>query len=516
MNNSKRKIDKVFSPLVDVLVVFVTLTAVFIVTILGDILGLTYHYTGSYDYSLSGSTDELFEEAMEKAKKEDERVTIYFCMSATELEAHSTGSEVYTTAKKFVERYPEFIQIKHVNIITRQDEDGNLFPLSKYETPQGVEYESEEEKPITRIYKTSVIFEYGENYRVITDTYTAAGFAPFFTLDSSYNDTAYNGEEVIASMITWVTTEESERKHAYFTQYHGEVADVALYNLLSCAGYYIDVVDLRKNEVPDNADLLIISNPTSDFEVSRDGSIRSEMDRLESYLASGGNLYVAIDPLVKKLSSLEALLADYGIEFSTSKTESGKVVRNIIKDPTNGITTDGFVLEAEYASSALANRISKRTSKYSDGSVLISQVASLKLNSEKNAAPLLKSSSSSVLEAGGKEVSSSGNYTIAAYSEMTHENGNTSHVFVIPSVYLTVSDNLVARGYNNKDFTYGLLEELFGAEDMPYGCNDVVYDTGTLEGLRMGTAKLYCAVIFLVPAALAVFGAVRIIRRKNR
>lgn len=496
--------DKVASAFIDALVVMITVVAVIIVSVLGSFFGLTYHYTSGYDYSLSGSTDELFKEAIDAGKK----VKIYFCMSDADLRAHSTGSEVYTTALMLEEKYDDFIDIEHINIITRQDEDGNLFPLSKYER--------DENNKVTRIYKTSVIFECGDNYRVITDTYTAAGFAPFFTLDSSLNDTAYNGEEVMSAMISWVTVDPEERKHAYFTKFHGEVADIAFSNLLTCAGYYIHEIDLRKEEVPANADLLVISNPTSDFETSRDGSVRCEMDRLRDYLDGGGNLYVAIDPLVKRLSVLEGLLAEYGIEFDTTTLSSGKTVRNIVKDPSNAITLDGFTIVADYASTDLGGRIANRVNRYSDGGVIVRQVAALKLSAEKNAKPLLVSSSSSVLEAGGSEVSSEGNYALAAYSEKQTENGGAARIFVIPSVYLAVSDSLIAREYSNKDFTYGLFDEFFGADNMPYGCNAVVYDTTTLEGLTMGTAKLYVALILLVPISLAVYGTVRIVRRRNR
>lgn len=504
MNSSKRKVEKISSVFVDVMVVVITVLSVFVISTLGNLFGLIYHYTGSYDYSLSGSTDELFKEAIDGDKK----VTIYFCMNDTELEAHSTGSEVYTTAKYFAERYPNFIEIKHINIITREDEDGNLFPLSKYETDV---YGNK-----TPIFKTSVIFECGDNYRVVTDTYTSAGFAPFFTLDSSMQDTSYNGEEVIASMVSWVTTDKEDLKHAYFTKHHGEIGDIAFYNLLSCAGYYIDEIDLRKSEVPEDADLLVISNPSSDFEMSRDGSIPTEIDRLRSYIKRGGNIYVALDPYVKKLTVLEGFLADFGIEFSTTKTESGATVRNMIKDSSNAITLDGFTLVSDYASSPLAKSISKKVSKYRDGGVVVREVSALKLDSSKNAYPLLVSSSSSVLEAGGKTVSDSGSYNIAAYSEKTTGTGKTARVFVIPSVYLAVSDSLIAREYSNKDFTYALLDEFFGAENMPYGCKAVVYDTQTLENLTMGTAKLYTAIILLIPVSIGVVGTVRLVRRKNR
>ena len=175
----------------------------------------------------------------------------------------------------------------------------------------------------TKLRRHSVIFECGENYRVITDTYTSAGFAPFFVVNSEKIALAYNGEETIASMISWVLTD--ERKTVYFTQYHGEIVDIQFSNFLASAGYYVDVIDLRRDEVPLDADLLIISSPTSDFE--KGSGVRAEMDRLKTYVERGGNIYVSLDPYVKKqMPTLYSFLAEWGIKFSTSEDKDGKPV----------------------------------------------------------------------------------------------------------------------------------------------------------------------------------------------
>ena len=89
-------------------------------------------------------------------------------------------------------------------------------------------------------------------------------------------------------------------------------------------------------------------------------------------------------------------------------------------------------------------------------------------------------------------------------------------IFVIPSIYLSASDALVSRGYSNKDFVYAVFDDFFGSDTPPYGCKPILYDTETLENLTMGTAKIYTALIMLIPAAAALVGAVILIRRKNR
>lgn len=463
--------------------------------------GWQYSYTDKYDYTLSGSTDGLFAEAIDKGKK----VKISFCMAEDEVEVHSTGAEVYTTAKNYAERYPELIELDFINIVTRQDKDGNLVKLSKYQTDMNG-------KP-TRILKTSVIFECGENYRVVTDTSTAAGFANFFNLDSSLYVNSYNGEEIIAAMVSWVLSD--EHKTAYFTQHHGETAEISFSNLLACAGYSLDVVDIRKNKIPDDCDLLVISNPTSDFEAAREGSdVIAEVDRLEAYIERGGNILVTLDPYVKSLPVLEGVLKDHGISFSTTETKDGKRLRNMIKENSNAITADGFTFVAEFAGSELGSAISNTVSKYSSGGVILRDASALELSGD--ATPVLVASDTARLEAGGSAVSTGGGYTVAAASEYVTRDGNLTKIFVVPSIYLAVSDSLITNGYSNKDFTYALFDEFYGEENMPYGCKSVVYSSQTLENLTMGTARLYTAIVLMIPAAIAVAGAVVVIRRKNR
>ena len=326
------------------------------------------------------------------------------------------------------------------------------------------------------------------------------------------NYTTPNGEEIIASMVSWVTVD--EHKKAYFTQRHGEQVDSSFVNLLLCAGYDMDVLDLRKNPIPDDASLLIISNPTSDFEASKDGSVYTETDKLRAYLERGGNLFVSLDPYAKTLTVLEDFLLQHGIGFSSTVDSSGKKIRNIVKDSQNAITSDGFTLVCDFAKGEVAKSISDRISDNSGGGVLIKDVSALEITG--NAKPILVSSGTSVLEAGGRVVSDSGEYNIAAFSEKATDSGAVSRIFVIPSIYLSVSDSLNSDGYSNKDFIYSLFEELFWDKTMPYGCTPISYSTQILQNLTMGTARLYTAIALLIPAAIALVGTVVLVRRKNR
>lgn len=484
-------------------VIAVILAVNVIFYILAITLGLYIVPPQGYKIELSGATDSLFAEAIAEKRK----VKITFCYPEADVKVHETGAPVYKTARELAERYPDFIELDFVNIITKRNDKGELVTLSKYQKDmRGNE---------TQIRKSSVIFESGRNYMVITDPYSSSGFSNFYTTDAEGYTTSYNGEEIMAAMVSWVLRD--EHKTAYLTTSHSEQADAAFANLLSAAGYYLDVINLRDTDIlpnDDNIGLVIISNPQSDFE--KGSGIRTEIEWLESYVNDyGGGLYVTLDPYVRRLPVLESFLSEYGLGFSVTE-EEGSVLRNIVKDATSAISTDGFAPIATHAEGELAGLIADKVDKYnSDGNVIFRDVCALNLTG--NAHPLLLSSSTSVLEAGGKTVSTGGGYCVAAYSEgEANFEGERGRVMLIPTIYATVSDALVSNGYSNKEFIFAALEELFGAEGIPYGCKPVLYESTTLENLTIGTARLYLVLILAVPAAIAVTGAVITVRRKNR
>ena len=468
----------------------------------------------SDDLTISGATDSLFPEERILGKK----VTVTFCQPYEDIQKSSSSIPrwVLSTAEQLSDRHPDFIEIRFVNIITKQvvsrndSSDIGYIDLTKYIS------HDESGNPLP-IYKSSVIFECGENFKVLTDNYTTAGYGDFFTLDSSGNAVAYNGEEVMASMISSVL--EDERKYAYFTTFHGEVADIGFRTMLVCAGYEVATINLREKEIPDDAGIVVISNPKNDFERAAAGSsvrteIRTEIERLESFLKRGGNLFVAIDPYAGKLPVLESFIADYGIKISSTERD-GKFYRNIIRDSENALPGDYFTLFADFADSGYGEAIEQTVSKYTESSVLLGSCAALEL--EGRAQPLLNASPSATAFAGKYEVDTNGGYCMSAVGTALDDSGKEAgKITVVPSIYLTATDVLVSGGYANRDFLYSMMECVYGDENIPYGCNIVFYSNDTLENLTVKEARIYTAVILAIPTVLACGGAVVVIKRKNR
>lgn len=499
--NTAVRSEKLFSHTLTAAFLAVVIIINVLLYILNLNLGAFYIVPGESDPTeLSGATDELFAAAGEEGAK----VKIRFCMAEDELKTSDTGMVVYSTAKKYEQRYPSLIELDYINVIRMVDKDGKPVDFEKYT------------KDETAIRTNTVIIECGENFEVITDAYSSSGFVGFYTTDAKGNAISYDGEAVFAGMISRVLR--GVTKKAYLTVGHTEQIDPAFSKLLLLAGYESDTISLSEKAVPDDCDLLIISSPRTDFETAGEDSkipyATTETGRLEAYLKRGGNLYVTLDPYVKELTALEGVLENCGISLSTSELE-GDEVRDIVKDTANAITTDGYTIVAEHAEGEVANKIAELTNKYNTGRVIAKYLGALHLTG--TAEPLLVSSSSAVCQFGETVTRDDGNFAVAAYNKFSYDGATEkATVFVCSSIYLTVSSALVTNGYSNRDFVFAVFDELFGLEGLPYGTESVVYDSGTLENLTMSTANLYTFIAFLVPMGIAILGVVIIVRRKNR
>lgn len=507
MKNTKQKLTAYFKSLnfsstvlvaaVIALVVFVNI----IIYTLSTVVPLGIQFSEEEDLTISDVGDYLFDNAIFSGKK----VTVTFCSYEDVVSKHDTGEMVYMTAKQFAEKYPELIELEFINVITKLDSNGKSVAekLEVYENDENVVIDS-----------TSVIFSTETGYRVLTDRYTGAGYADFYTLDDSMYITSYNGEEVFALSVMWALSD--DHPTAYFTAGHGETADITMQTILNAAGYNVKQIDLRHNDVPEDAGLLVISKPIADFERAAEGastSIITEYDRLKAYAKRGGKFYVVMDRFAKKLPVIEEFVAEFGIGYSA--TEDGEKL--IVKDDTNAITTDGFTLVADYADSSVPAKMKdviSRNTEESSPRVVLREAVALELSG--NATPLLVSSSSSVCQAGGETVNSDGNYVLAAYSEKENDVAENAKLFFMFESNVASGDAIITNGYSNKDFLYSLFDVAFDRDDLPYGCRTVLYNRQILENLTMGTARTYTVILLAIPVACAALGAVVMIRRKNR
>lgn len=154
------------------------------------------------------------------------------------------------------------------------------------------------------VYDNSLVVTCGDVSRFISyyDIYTMDSF-DYTTYSYSYS---FDGEGKITSAIDYVTSEDQVK--VYSLTGHGESLNSTVEDAVSQQNMELEELSLlTEASVPEDAQCLIISAPTSDIS-------EEELEKIKTYLESGGNLLLVTDYLENDTPNLDALMENYGVE----------------------------------------------------------------------------------------------------------------------------------------------------------------------------------------------------------
>lgn len=149
------------------------------------------------------------------------------------------------------------------------------------------------------------------------DIYTMDSF-DYTTYSYTYS---FDGEGKITSAIDYVTSE--NRIKAYLLNGHGENLNDTVRDAISQQNMELADLNLLSSEsVPEDAQCLIISAPTSDLS-------DEEAEKILAYLEDGGSLLLITDYLDEDTPNLEALMESYGVEKVNGLVMEGDANHNL-------------------------------------------------------------------------------------------------------------------------------------------------------------------------------------------
>ena len=293
-------------------------------------------------YSVSDLCRELLDEAIEKAEESGEPVKaeIIFCEDYREYEKGDVGHYIYTTAHELELAYPDNITVTWFDCWLEKSRADELGVTAS----------------------TNVVFKVeGGDKRVFRQK-------EFFTFEgtNTTSPVGYDGERMFATTLTSLIG--GERPLVALLANHDEIYfdNTIMYSFIN-AGYDVTMLDLYYDDIPDDCELLVCYNPNNDF-VIRDGvSEVSEIEKLETYLARGGDMMVFLSASSPELPNLEALLADWGITFGRKVDEkTGHPYNAMVKDDSVALTADGFTIYGSYVTEGEGAKVTKtlQSSKY--------------------------------------------------------------------------------------------------------------------------------------------------------
>ena len=131
-------------------------------------------------------------------------------------------------------------------------------------------------------------------------------YSDYYTTGSA--NVTFGGEKQITSAIYKLTA--AEETYAYYTTNHGEQAlTSSLTEALEAQNITAQPLDLLTSTIPDDCDLLIINDPTSDF--ASDGLV-DEISQLQTYLENGGRVLLTTNGY-DETPNLDAVMAQFGL-----------------------------------------------------------------------------------------------------------------------------------------------------------------------------------------------------------
>lgn len=484
--------------LLTVLTVAIAILANGIVTKLALRYGWYIRMTPTTSFPVTEACYDYLDRYVMDSVSTEEPIRVIFCDEEENIRSSSTQAYVLTTAEELAERYPGKVSIEYLNV---------------WEHPSAA-----------RAYgvkaSTSVVVAQGERYR----TCTLQDFF-VFSVDDSETPVAYNGEKRMAVAMKAVLSDDAPV--CYFTLNHGEsVSDYSLMYAATDAGYTVSYLDSLSFDIPEDCALLISYNPVQDFADVDSVTGFSEIDKLNTYLASGGKMmvFVSADTFAAgSFSNLESFLSDWGVTFDHSKGASGVEECYSIRDTAHSLSTDGYTILGKVADTGRAGEMMRQVT----GTVRLANATGISpaegwsvsgnewSNGSRTAYALLRSYPGAEAWAGGRAVARTEEGFNLITLTQAGENGSAGSLLVCSSVDYAKEASMQSGVYDNETLLLASVEAM-GKTDTPMHLTSQPISDNSIHILTTATARRLTIVLAAVPAGLSlVTGLVVLIRRRT-
>lgn len=368
----------------------------------------------------------------------------------------------------------------------------------------------------------------------------AVNFAAFYYYDSSsgsYDPVAFTGEKTYTAAILRAGLKETPK--AVFTIGHGETLDgidlgqisdssttsiedvshlIPLFDSLFDMGFEVELVDLDKEDLPEDTRLVVVCAPKYDFLGfdAEDPEADSEIDVLRRYMdAYNASLLVAVNNSTPELPNLmEFMEIDYGLSY---------VPNAIITDNSNSIKgSGGKLVLGELPSSLEYSMDEKILSVLTGGERLVfNDAVKLTVSTDpriQGEGVLINTHSTAVCE-GKENVYPLFAYTTNAESiESPDGAGDTENKMYKTAYLLGSTDFLSASGLVSQYANRALLESVMRVANtvQEYAGVKEVYFTDEALDITTAKARFWTIVVtFLAPSAIFGVAAFVWIRRRH-
>lgn len=328
----------------------------------------------------------------------------------------------------------------------------------------------------------SLIVVSGENSEVLNaaELYEY-DYSDYYTTGAA--NVTFGGEKQISSAIYKLTA--AAESHAYYTTNHGEQAlTSSLTEALKAQNIDAQPLNLLTGTIPEDCDLLIISDPASDF--AADGLV-DEIAQLQAYLENGGKVLLTTSGYTET-PNLDAVMAQFGLA-----REPGLVVEGDAGHALYGVNQSTHVM----LSVAQGITITETDDVTAEPLLYTTEDAYSKQGFD--------ASSSSAKEAGDTD----GPFSLAVWAR----NDSTGAEVIWIGCPNMDNEQVYQSIPGNLTFLQGCAASLVG--------QSLLIDTKALEAAPItvpasASMTLGMVFVFVLPAAVLIAGAVEVLLRRRR
>lgn len=349
---------------------------------------------------------------------------------------------------------------------------------------------------------TYVIVDGGDRFKTfaMSDLYNVSN-----TQSGRSQATSIKAEEKITSALKYVSS--TATVNAYIVNGHNEANTSNVKTALENESYTVKDLNLVTEEIPQDASLLVVLDPSTDFTVA-------ETAKLDNYFANGGHAQFYFDATVSDgLTNLFAYLEKWGIQVNDKvAVEQGK---------NNMISLGGnmSIMIADMESDDITSALSKNK-RYVAYLPYAKTLTKLFDNSNNiSVKPLLSTSSSAYSSEDyenlqKKDSDETGTFNIGILATNSQ---NKSSVYVSgSSMLLNYSQEEIAQsfGFANYDYFFNVCSYMKGdTDDYTVSAKSLSVETITIKPIMV----LILAIIFvaLVPVIALVSGIVVWFKRRH-
>lgn len=446
-----------------------------------------------------------------QASGKDAQVKIIFCDLEENLLLDDVTRFLYHTATSIAERFAE-IDVVCYDILTDpttvKDYTVSLDIISGEEVERGLA-------------STSVIVV-GEDYHRV---YELVDFYVFADLNDPDSIWGYKGEMKLASAI--LRAVDPETHIACVTNNHGEVfTDYELLYLLDDAGYTVVYMDLSKDPIPADCELIVSYNPNTDLVADELSSV-SEVELLDAFLATEGHSFlVFMESGTPNLPVFEEYLKKWGVSSAYSApSASGTAHRYMVRDKEHSLTSDGYTIFADPVQTEAVGELLEGL----DKQVVFKSATALKIAAEgyidhrdgsyvsadgkRTVYPLYRSDAASQAWANGALVD--GGASILMTLTEQKNAGGSSFVGVVSSVDFSSGDFLQSAVYGNGDTMMRIFTEL-GRDITPEGLTLKPFASTDISMITTAQMLRWTLVLSLIPAVVVTTVAIAVLVKRRR